>query len=487
VVTVLTAVALIVQGYHPYAEDGGLYVAGIKKLLDPGLYAGHAEFVMAPLRYSPFAPVLAAVTRWSHLPLPWVLLLVYAASIWATLYGGWMLASRCTDSPAGRVGAVTLLGCWLTMPIAGTALLLLDPYVTARSFSTPLVLMALAWGMDARRGNPWAGVRCALALGLAAIHPLMAGYGLAALVALLIVGSDRSWVRRWGAVTLLVFGLVAASAMQAFAPSESAAFVRAELTRQYWFPQAWTWYEQAGLLAPLLMLLLLGRVNQGWAAGTLIRSMLLVASASLLVAGAFVRSGLSIHLVARMQPLRTFQLVYEILFLLLGAWLGDRLLRHKRMVWAGLMVACGGVMFYAELQTYPNSRHIELPWLAPQNNWVEAFEWIRSNSPRDTLFALDSNYITREGEDAQGFRGIAERSALADYSKDGGEAAIAPALAEMWLQGQAAQHELDAAGDAMRMERLKPLGVTGVILGANAATAWKCPYDNGTVKVCGLP
>ena len=52
---------------------------------------------------------------------------------------------------------------------------------------------------------------------------------------------------------------------------------------------------------------------------------------------------------------------------------------------------------------------------------------------------LDSHYITSPGEDAQSFRAIAERSAMPDYSKDGGEASIMPGLTSAWMSGVVAQ------------------------------------------------
>jgi hypothetical protein len=54
-VTALTFFALLVHGYHPYAEDGGVYLPEIKRLLDPGLYPHGAEFVVGHLQYSLFA------------------------------------------------------------------------------------------------------------------------------------------------------------------------------------------------------------------------------------------------------------------------------------------------------------------------------------------------------------------------------------------------------------------------------------------------
>ena len=37
IVSALTVLALIIHGYHPYVEDGGVYLSGIKRLLHPDL------------------------------------------------------------------------------------------------------------------------------------------------------------------------------------------------------------------------------------------------------------------------------------------------------------------------------------------------------------------------------------------------------------------------------------------------------------------
>ncbi|WP_433983271.1 hypothetical protein RBB78_17865 [Tunturiibacter empetritectus] len=142
-VTALTFLALLIHGYHPYAEDGGIYLPEIKRLLDPALYPYGAEFVVGHLRYSVFAPLMAGLVRESRLSLEMVLLLVHLASFWMTLFAAWLLAARCYASREARGGAVALLTVWLTIPIAGTSLMLMDPYVTARSISTPCALLAL--------------------------------------------------------------------------------------------------------------------------------------------------------------------------------------------------------------------------------------------------------------------------------------------------------------------------------------------------------
>ena len=114
--------------------------------------------------------------------------------------------------------------------------------------------------------------------------------------------------------------------------------------------------------------------------------------------------------------------------------------------------------------------------------------WVRKNAPVDALFALDARYITEgHGEDAQCFRAIAERSALPDYSKDGGEASITPQLTEAWVAGTTAQSGLEQESDADRAAKVKSLGATWVVLERGADTAWVCPYANEGVKVCRIP
>jgi hypothetical protein len=103
------------------------------------------------------------------------------------------------------------------------------------------------------------------------------------------------------------------------------------------------------------------------------------------------------------------------------------------------------------------------------------------------VFALDAEYITQPGEDAQSFRAIAERSVLPDYSKDGGVVTNRSELAASWAQGQTAQAGLNLESDKQRLAALKPLGVTWVVLERGAATGFVCSYANDAVKVCRLP
>src|ERR1700761_925468 len=77
----LTVVMLAIGGYHPLSEDGGLYVAGIECRLDPTLFPHYTAFVTEHLRFSVFAPMMAALVKLTQLPLAWALLFGYIFSL----------------------------------------------------------------------------------------------------------------------------------------------------------------------------------------------------------------------------------------------------------------------------------------------------------------------------------------------------------------------------------------------------------------------
>jgi hypothetical protein len=507
-VTALTFFALLVHGYHPYAEDGGVYLPEIKRLLDPGLYPHRAEFVVGHLQYSLFAPMMAGLVRESQFSVGMMLLLVHLAAFWMTLFAAWLLAARCYLSREARGGAVALLAVWMTLPIAGTSLMLMDPYVTARSLSTPCALLALVgalefllpeFEMEGQTQNRGRGmVVCCVALaGAAMMHPLMAAYAFGSVLLLGALLSRSRAVRVWGTVGLGLTGVAMAAGLHLSAPPESEIYQRVVLTRDYWFLSQWRWYEWIGLIAPLVILsvVALGRRREGDRARVGLARMAVVAGlTATLVAILFARAGMATHLVARMQPLRIFQLVYVVMILALGAALGERVLRRRPMRWVAAFSLLAAVMVVAERKTFPASKHLELPgalgWtdLSDKgNDYERAFAWIGRNTPRDAVFALDAQYITKPGEDAQSFRAIAERSVLPDYSKDGGVVTNKPELAAEWLEGQLAQAELNTEPDVRRVAVLRPLGVTWLVLEPNAVTGFACAYANEAVKVCRLP
>lgn len=495
VVSALTLLAVGVHGYYPYAEDGGLYLAGVKRVLHPDLYPHWSGFTTAQMRFSLFAPMVAFLVRATHISVMGMMLLLYVGSIWAVLFAAWQIAVRCYSRMEERLGAVTLLALLLTVPVGGTSLMLMDPYVSARSISTACSLLALMAASDIAdqisrrvrvRGGSVAVCLGSIFLALL-VHPLMAAYALgcvlALLIANLIVGRPQ-----WAAYVILgAVTLGTAILLMSFTPSTPPGYMEVARTRTYWFLSEWHWYELAGLIIPLAVLAF-DRFGRGNLSSETVRSFaqmgLIAGALSIVVALGFARIDMSSYAVARLQPLRVFQTIYVITIVSVGAALGRNVLKRDSWRWAALIVIAGGGMAAVQLSVFPSSSHVDFPWMEPSNGWEQAFLWIRSNTSKDAVFAMDANYIDAPGEDSQNFRAIAERSAIPDYSKDGGVASIAPDLTPEWLAGERAQRGLDHANDKERSSALRSFGVHWVVLTRDATTAFPCDYMNSVVKVC---
>jgi hypothetical protein len=139
-------------------------------------------------------------------------------------------------------------------------------------------------------------------------------------------------------------------------------------------------------------------------------------------------------------------------------------------------------------QTYPFSPQVELPWLRTSSNqWVNALLWVRENTPKDAIFAVDSRYFKDEGIDVHGFRTISERSALADYFKDGGVVAMFPGLADEWKQMSNATYGLNhfRLDDFNRLARQYP--VTWAVVHGTVPDGMECPYQQNGYTVCRIP
>lgn len=497
---VLTPLAIAVHGYHPFAEDGGVYVAGIKRTLNSSLYPYWSGFITTHLKFSLFAPAVAAVARVTHAGLMPVLFALYAATMWLTLFAAWLLASRCAAGRNACLGAVTLLAMTLTIPVAGTSLMLMDPYVTARSLSTPCGLLMLvgaldvatAWSAGARVS--WGAVTLVAGsfLVAAAMHPLMAAYALGCAM-LLVALSLRARVALLTACGLLSGTVLAmAASIEMLGPVTTSAYAMVAQTRTYWFLSNWHLYELVGLMGPPVVVLLVWRrgITGERSAGARVAEMTAIAGASAtVIAALFAEPWSRSYELAMLQPLRVYSTIYLVMLVALGAWMAEKLLRpcmgRRGMVsWAAAIVLAGGAMAFVQRETFPGSAHVELPGRGPVNAWTDAFEWVRGHTPVTAVFALDSKYAEAAGEDSQNFRAIADRSAMPDYAKDGGIAAIAPGLTTEWLEGESAQKGLAAGVGSTELARLRAYGVDWIIVPRETPLTIPCAYENAMVRVC---
>jgi len=144
-------------------------------------------------------------------------------------------------------------------------------------------------------------------------------------------------------------------------------------------------------------------------------------------------------------------------------------------------------MFVAQRQLFAGTPHIELPSMATGNPWLQAFDWIRQNTPQDAYFAVDPNYTSSPGEDYHCFRPLAERSMLADANKDASTVTKEPELGPAWaLQSEARKGW--AHFQLADFERLKAkFGVDWVLVSYPQPGGLACRWHNQSLAVCQIP
>jgi hypothetical protein len=471
--TALCSVA--VHGYHLGTDDGAIYAPAIKKAADPSLYPLNEPFFTSHARLSLFPNLVGGSARLSGIPADWVIFIWHILGIFLLLEAAWLLARALFESEAARWGAVALLAGLLTVPVAGTALVIMDPYLTARSLSTPAALMAVACWVSGGRKQAIAWlILTALA------HPQMAAY---AAVFLAILAMSRGGAIA-GKTTLA--GALALPVQFDFRPAAGAAR-EALLSRTYFFVFRWEWYEWIGVAAPLALLWVFGwrRVRGTNAPFAALAGALLILGALFTAAGVIVSSSPHLENFTRLQPMRAFHLLYAIFFVMVGGLIGEHVLRRATWRWAALVFPLAAGMWMLGQATYPDSAHIEFPGVRPGNAWSETFLWIRGNTPKQAVFALDPDYMKKPGEDLHGFRAVAERSALADRVKDSGAVSLFPGLAEQWQREVRATEGWEHFG-AADFERLaKDYGVSWIVRGRPVA-GLDCPFSNSAATVCRL-
>lgn len=468
----LTLTALLVHGFHPGAEDAEVYLPNVKQALHPGLYPLGAEFFHPYARLSLFPRLVEWSIRLTHLSYDWAIFLWYLGTIFLLLYACYRVAGLLFASAEARWAAVLTVAGLLTLPVAGTALYLMDQYVTSRSLVTPAVMLTVLYVIERKwwRAAAWF-------LLSALVHPLMAVF--AGSYAVVLWWEQRRRGAPAGLAALLPFGI-------SLGGSPSQAYSDALATRPYFFLQNWAWYEWLGAVAPILLFCWFARVARrrkmqaleavSWAAAVY---------GAIYLAGAIVFTMPARFVgLAKLQPMRFLHLEYLLLVIVGAGLLGELLLRRRIWLWLLIFVPLFGGMMYASRQLFPATRQVEWPGADSGNRWVEAYVWSRDHTPRDAIFALDPRHMELAGADEQGFRVIAERSMLADGVKDPGVASMFPDLAVEW------RRQYDAQSPWARLTRQdflrlrQEFGVTWVVLQAPDDKGLACPYRNDRVMVC---
>ena len=168
ILLLLTVGALLVHGYHPGVEDAEIYLPGIEKILHPELFPFNAEFFNSHAHLTLFPNFVAASLRLTHLSFDIVLLAFELGSIFLLLLACLKLSGECFNSPCARWCGVALVASLLTLPVAGTALYILDQYTNPRNLAAFAAIFAIASLLKQKYVTTTLWLAFA-----AALHPLM--------------------------------------------------------------------------------------------------------------------------------------------------------------------------------------------------------------------------------------------------------------------------------------------------------------------------
>jgi hypothetical protein len=469
---------VLVQGYHPYAEDAEIYLPGVERILHPELFPVGREFFASHASLTLFPNLIAFGIRATHLPMEWALALGQVASIFLLLLACWELGSLCFPNPRARWCGVCLVAALLTLPVAGTALYIMDQYLNPRNLAAFSGIFMVVRTLEKRY------VQAILWLVFAAcMHPMMWVFPFSFCILLLVMERLEKSRSEPAATTVL------ASLGMPLAPAASAAYHEAAKKHGFHYIQHWAWYEVLGIIAPLALF--------WWFAQIARRQRLPVAErvsqAFLIYGPVYAALALIVDLparfesLARLQPLRSLHFLYLVMFVLMGGFLGEYVLKNRVWRWLALFVPLCAGMLFGQRALFPASSHVEFPGGMPKNPWAQAFLWIRNNTPADALFALDPDYMHIPGEDNLGFRCLAQRSRLADAVKDNGVVSMFPPLAEAWWSQVQAQTPWKSFRQEDFARLRKQYGVSWLVVQQAGVAGMDCPYKNEAVQVCRLP
>ena len=477
---------MLVHGYHPYAEDAEIYLPGVERILHPELFPTGREFFLSHASLTLFPNLIAFSLHVTGLPMEAGLFLWHVASIFLLLLACWELSwvLFSNASAKARWGGICLVAALLTIPVAGTALYIMDQYLNPRNLAAFAGIFAVARTLEKKF------VRGALWLVFAgSVHPLMAAFAFSFCVLLVAVEKFESRAAASPALgmatgwsCLLPFGI-------SLDPPTSAAYHAAAMRHEFHYIQLWRWYEWLGILAPVALFWWFGRIAQArqWRGLELMCRALILYDLIYFLAALVVDLPPRFESLARLQPLRSLHLLYILLFLIMGGFLGEFVLKNRVWRWLALFGPLSVGMFMAQSVLFPASAHIEFPGAAPKNEWAQAFVWVRDHTPADAVFALDPEFMQIAGEDTTGFRCLARRSRLADSSKDSGAVSMFPPLAEEWWTQVQAQTPWKSfrAEDFLRLKN--KYGVSWVVVQQPGIAGLDCAYQNLAVRVCRIP
>jgi len=473
------------MGYHPGLEDDGIYLTAVISDLNPALYPHDAVFFRTQMEATIFDNCVAGFVRWTGISVAYTELIWQFGSVVLIVLGCWLIARRLFPEARAQWAGVALVTAMFTLPVGGTALYLVDQTLHPRALATGVILLAVS-RILAHKG--WQALPLLLLSIL--LHPIMAALGISFCFFLMLTWEER--IKLWlfsrqhaglgaCAVAVVPLGWI-------FSPP-TPAWREAIEARKYLLVYQWAWYEWVGAVAPLLLfgvLWYIARKREEVLLARFALAVLLYGVFQLAVAMIILGTPGLIRLTP-LQPMRFLHLIYFFLMLVGGCLVGRYLLKANVWRWALFLVAINTGMFAAEEPLSASNQHLELPGRSPANPWLQAFAWIRQNTPLDAFFAADPYYLSARGEEYHCFRPLSERSLLADNIKDGSVVTQIPALGEVWaLQVQAQRGWVNF--ELADFERLKgEFGVDWVLVSYPPPMGLDCKWHNDSLSVCRIP
>jgi hypothetical protein len=481
----LALAAVLVQGYHFGFEDQAIWLPAVRKILDPKLYPYDSIFFLTQTQYSFFPQLVAFSAKFTHVPLDVAVFVWHVVTIFLVLFGCRELARLCFVKPQTQWAAVATIWAALLLPVAGAHLNLMDRYLHPRDLATGALLIAFVAVLRRRlTALPWIAFA-------AIVHPTMAIFGAFHLA----IQAPEKPRKSWLLILVIAAALVLILIVMSLKPVSNTAWHEVLATRPYLFPLKWPFYAWTCTVAVLAALGWFGRLARRRQLPLVERISRRVVVAGIIgIVGSILISTIpAFERLIPTEPMRTLHFVYLMLVFLGGGLMGECVLHNHWRRWLLFLSPIVVVFFLLNRWAYSASPYIEWPGRVPKNDWVEAFDWIRRETPRSALFALDPVYMTRPGEDHHGFRPFAERSMLADWVKDRSVAALDPNLAYEWRDEEEELANWSHFGleDLRRLKRERKVDWVVLERGHNLLTqaiaGLSCPYANEAVIVCNIP
>jgi hypothetical protein len=170
--TLVTALSLAVHGFHYGIEDEAIYLPAIKKNLDPALYPFDSAFFLSQTRFTIFPLLIAFLAEVAPLSLASVVFIAHVLSLFLVFTACRRLSRQCFADTKSQWAAVLTIAVVMTLPVAGTALYVMDQHLHPRSPATAAILWSLSELLEGRYYKAGRGFLITLL-----IHPLMGAFG----------------------------------------------------------------------------------------------------------------------------------------------------------------------------------------------------------------------------------------------------------------------------------------------------------------------